>query len=100
EGDSRLFREIFDHYNATAPGTITELRLDRSYRSGPAVIALVNRVFGDSDALRRLFPAETADRCTREWRAHESARPQLNGYATLRHAGDEAGRFAATLKIL
>ena len=100
EGDSRLFREIFDHYNSAAPGTITEERLDRSWRSGPAVIAMVNRVFGDAEALRRLFPAETAERWTREWRAHESARPQLDGYATLRHAADEEGRFAETLRIL
>ena len=100
EGDSRLFREIFDHYNSAAPGTITEVRLDRSYRSGPAVIAMVNRVFGDADALRRLFPAETAERWTREWREHKSARQSLNGHATLRHADDEAGRFAETLNIL
>jgi ATP-dependent exoDNAse (exonuclease V) beta subunit len=100
EGDSRLFREIFDYYNATEPGTIKEERLDRSYRSGPAVIAMVNRVFGDAEALRRLFPEETAGRWTREWREHESAREKLEGYATLRHAEDEAGRFAGTLQIL
>jgi ATP-dependent exoDNAse (exonuclease V) beta subunit len=100
EGDSRLFREIFDYYNATAPGTIEEKRLDRSYRSGPAVIAMVNRVFGDAEALRRLFPEEAAGRWTREWRDHASAKEKLEGYATLRHAADEAGRFAETLKIL
>ncbi len=100
EGDSRLFREIFDYYNATAPGTIQEERLDRSYRSGPAVIAMVNRVFSDAEALRRLFPEETAERWTREWRDHASAKPKLEGYATLRHAEDETGRFAGTLSIL
>jgi ATP-dependent exoDNAse (exonuclease V) beta subunit len=100
EGDARLFREIFDHYNAARPGAIREERLDRSWRSGPAVIAMVNRVLGDGEALARLFPREAADRWTREWRDHESAQPSLGGYATLRHAGDEAGRFAETLKIL
>ncbi|MEJ1972997.1 MAG: hypothetical protein WDM96_11230 [Lacunisphaera sp.] len=95
-----MFREIFDYYNATDPGTIKEERLDRSYRSGPAVIAMVNRVFGDADALRRLFPEQTAERWTREWRDHASAQERLEGYATLRHAEDEAGRFAETLKIL
>jgi ATP-dependent exoDNAse (exonuclease V) beta subunit len=100
EGDSRLFREIFDYYNATEPGTITEERLDRSYRSGPAVIAMVNRIFGDAAALLRLFPRETAERWSREWREHASAKEKLNGYATLRHAEDESGRFAETLKIL
>ncbi len=100
EGDSRLFREIFDHYNAGAPGIIQEQRLDRSWRSGPAVIAMVNRTLGDAGALRRLFPADAVARWTREWREHESGRPELGGYAELRQAEDEAGRFAATLKIV
>ncbi|MDB6166931.1 MAG: UvrD/REP helicase [Lacunisphaera sp.] len=100
EGDARLFREIFDHYNAAQPGAISEERLDRSWRSGPAVIAMVNRVFGDADALRRLFPAPAVERWTREWRDHESARPTLAGFAELRHADNEAGRFGATLKII
>jgi ATP-dependent helicase/nuclease subunit A len=100
EGDARLFREIFDYYNAARPGAIREERLDRSWRSGPAVVAMVNRVLGDGDALRRLFPAEAVERWTREWRTHESARPQLGGFAALRQADDEAGRFRETLRIL
>ena len=59
-GDSRLFREIFRHYNAAVPDTIGVERLDRSYRSGGAVIAMVNRVLGDGAALGRLLPT-TAD---------------------------------------
>lgn len=100
EGDARLFREIFDHYNASAPGTIQEERRDKSWRSGPAVIEMVNRTLGNGEALRRLFPAEAVARWTQEWRDHESARPALGGYAELRHAEAEAGRFAATLKII
>lgn len=100
EGDSRLFREIFDHYNAEAPGTIREERRDKSWRSGPAVIAMVNRVLGDGEALARLFPAEAVARWTREWRDHESAQLELGGYAALRTAEDKAGRFAATLQVL
>ena len=83
EGDSRLFREIFDHYNTEQAGTIKEERLDRSWRSGPAVIAMVNRVFGDDEALGRLFPAKATERWSGEWRDHESARPDCNGFATL-----------------
>ncbi|MEI6861269.1 MAG: 3'-5' exonuclease, partial [Verrucomicrobiota bacterium] len=100
EGDARLFREIFDHYNAAAPGAIAEERLTESWRSGPAVIAMVNRVFGDDAALRALVPADAARRWSDEWRAHESARPELGGWAELRHAQDEDGRFAETLAIL
>ncbi len=100
EGDPRLFREIFSHYNTAAPKTIEEQRLDRSWRSGPAVIAMVNRVMGDAQALRNLFPADAVTRWSDEWRDHESAKPGLGGFAELRHAEDEAGRFAATLRVL
>lgn len=99
-GDPRLFREIYDHYNAVAPGTIAEERLVRSWRSGPAVIAMVNRIFGDAAAWRPLFPAAAVERWRREWEDHVSARPAIVGWAELRHAPDEAGRFAATLEIL
>jgi ATP-dependent helicase/nuclease subunit A len=100
DGDSRLFREIFDHYNAARPGIIREQRLDQSWRSGPAVITMVNRVLGNGEALMRLFPPAAAVRWTAEWRDHESAQPGLGGYATLRHAADKDGRFAETLRIL
>jgi len=96
EGDPRLFREIFNHYH----GALAEEHLTNSYRSGPAVIAAINRVFGDPAAVRALVPPEAAARWTREWRPHTTAKPELGGYAELRHADDEAGRFAATLRIL
>ncbi len=100
EGDPRLFREIFDRYNATQPGTIAEEHLVRSWRSGPAVIAAVNRVFGDAAVLGELFPGEATRRWNAEWRAHESAKSQLNGYAALLHGEDEAARFAVALGVL
>lgn len=99
-GDPRLFREIFEHYNATEAGTIAERRLDRSWRSGPAVIETVNAVFGAEDVLRALVPESAAKMWIDEWRAHLSAQPQLGGFATVRSAPDEAGRFAETLRIL
>jgi ATP-dependent exoDNAse (exonuclease V) beta subunit len=99
-GDPRLFREIFNHYNAAAPGTIAERRLDASYRSGPAVLAMVNQVFGDTGALQAGVPEATAAAWAREWRPHATARPERGGWAELRHAPDEAGRMAETLAIL
>jgi ATP-dependent helicase/nuclease subunit A len=96
EGDPRLFREIFNHYR----GALAEEHLTSSYRSGPAVIAMVNRVFGDAAAIRALVPPEAAERWSQEWRPHTAAKPALGGYAELRHADDEAGRFAETLRIL
>ena len=100
EGDPRLFREIFDHYNAVRPGTIAEEHLIKSWRSGPAVIATVNRVFGDAAVLDELFPGDASATWNREWRTHESAKPQHRGQTALLHADDEAGRFAVVLAIL
>lgn len=100
EGDPRLFREIFDHYNGAVPGAIAEGHLDRSWRSGPAVVAMVNAVFGAAEVLARLFPASAAGAWNREWRAHASARPGLGGHAALLLAEDEAARFATTLALL
>lgn len=99
-GDPRLFREIFDHYNEVAPGTIEEGRLDQSWRSGPAIVAAVNRVFGDAAVLERLLPVVAAERWTREWRDHVSAKPQLGGQVVWMHGADDDERAALTLKLL
>lgn len=99
-GDPRLFREIFDHYNAARPGVIAEAHLVKSYRSGPPVIEAVNRVFGAAAVISRLFPGEAAAAWNREWRAHESARPERGGHVALLHAADEDERFATALRLL
>jgi ATP-dependent helicase/nuclease subunit A len=98
-GDPALFREIFSHYNARQPAAIAEGRLDASWRSGPAVIAMVNRVFGGRAALDAVVPA-AAVRWNAEWRDHTSARPELGGCAEWRTVADEAGRFGETLRLL
>jgi len=100
EGDPRLFREIFDHYNRGGANSIDEVQLNRSWRSGPAVIDLVNRVFGDARALAQIVPAETARTWTREWQPHTTAHPDLQGYASVALVVDETARFAETLRIL
>ena len=100
EGDARLFRQIFEHYNQAAPGAIAERYLTDSWRSGPAVISMVNRVFGAAQAWRALIPVAAATRWAGEWREHTSAKPELGGYAELLPANDEEGRFAETLRIL
>ena len=99
-GDPRLFREIFDYYNAVAPGTIEEGHLDQSWRSGPAIVAAVNRVFGDATALTRLVPERAVERWTAEWRDHVSARPQLDGHVAWLHGEDDEARAAQTLRLL
>ncbi|MFO1451661.1 MAG: UvrD-helicase domain-containing protein [Opitutaceae bacterium] len=100
EGDARLFREIFHHYNHAPGGPIEERQLNQSWRSGPAIIEVVNRVFGDRQALGQVVPTATAEAWKREWTAHTTAHADLQAYACLTHASDEAGRFAETLRIL
>ena len=99
-GDPRLFREIFNHYNEAAPGTLAEGRLDQSWRSGPVIVAAVNRVFGDAEALVRRVPGPAALRWTSEWRDHVSARPQLAGQVAWLHGEDDEARAALVLRLL
>jgi ATP-dependent exoDNAse (exonuclease V) beta subunit len=100
EGDPRLFREIYEHYNRAAPGTIKEQHLVKSWRSSPAIIDMVNAVFGRADALDKLFPGDAAEAWNREWRDHESARPTLTGQAAWLYGADEAERYALTVRLL
>jgi len=125
-GDPRLFGEVFAHYNAAltsdGEGGIVERHLDESWRSGPPIIDMVNRVFGAAEVLEDLF-CETGgggfggDRCASaggvkewnaQWREHRSARPELGGHAALllvegdsrnKEVGRHA-RFATTLALL
>ncbi len=100
EGDPRLFHEIFAHYNSAAPGTIVEQHLLKSYRSGPAVIEMVNAVFGRSDVFADLFPGSASDAWNQAWRPHESAQPRLGGQAAWLCAADEGARLALMVRLL
>jgi ATP-dependent exoDNAse (exonuclease V) beta subunit len=100
DGDPRLFREIFNRYNAIQEGTIAEEHLVESWRSGPAIIETVNRVFGDAAVLSEMFPGPAADTWNCEWLNHRSAKPGLVGQAALLHARDESERFNVALEVL
>jgi ATP-dependent exoDNAse (exonuclease V) beta subunit len=100
EGDPDLFREIFKHYTAAAPGAIAERPLVESWRSGPPLIAMVNAVFGAGEELARLFPGPASARWNEEWREHRTALPGRTGQAALLHAADEEARWRAALRLL
>jgi len=117
-GDPRLFREVFAHYNAAlGDGGIVERHLDESWRSGPPIIEMVNRVFGAVEVLEEMFSAEEAvgpgnssgvHEWNAQWREHRSARPELGGHAALLLVEAESSddkeakraRFATTLALL
>ncbi|MBA3849178.1 MAG: DNA helicase UvrD [Opitutus sp.] len=98
-GDPRLMGEIHEHYNRGQDGPIVTQPLDRSWRSGPAVIDMVNAVFG-SEALGDLFPGRAAAEWKRQWRDHTTAFPGRAGQAALLHAADAAGRKKLTLDLI
>ncbi len=100
EGDARLFDDVLRRYNDAVPGTVAERALVDSWRSGPAVIGMVNAVFGAAEAVTALFPGPAAAQWNGGWRPHVSARPQLGGYAAWEHAEDEAARWARTVALL
>ncbi|HVU36680.1 MAG TPA: UvrD-helicase domain-containing protein, partial [Opitutaceae bacterium] len=100
EGDPRLFREIFAHYNTAAPGSIAERHLVASWRSGPPLIEMVNAVFGNGATLAELFPGEASTTWNREWREHRSAVPERTGQAAWLHAADAGERWETTRRLL
>jgi ATP-dependent exoDNAse (exonuclease V) beta subunit len=67
-GDVRLFDEVTDRY-ASGLDTLT---MAESWRSCPEVLALVNRVCGDTATMRELF-GQAADRW--QWQEHYPAKP-------------------------
>ncbi|BET65929.1 hypothetical protein ASA1KI_08470 [Opitutales bacterium ASA1] len=100
EGDARLMREIAEHYNGGGAEAIVERRLDRSFRSGPAILDMVNTVFGAAAVLAERFPRETAARWADAWGEHTAADPEKPAHAAWIHADDETARFETTLRIL
>ncbi len=101
EGDSRLFREIYDHYNwAGGPAAIVEQRMSESWRSSPAVIESVNRVFGDHEVLKTLFLSDAVIRWIDGWDPHRARHEDRQGCVRFFQAPDRESRHAAVLAVL
>ncbi|MEO6568781.1 MAG: UvrD-helicase domain-containing protein, partial [Opitutaceae bacterium] len=100
QGDHRLFREIFNHYNNAVPGKIVERHLVHSFRSGPTLIEMVNAVLGNQVVLKTMFPGEASEMWTREWRNHVSAVPARKGQAALLQAPNEVERWMLVARLL
>lgn len=86
-GNSRLFDKILDHYDHG--GELFErVSLGCSYRSGPAVIAAVNDVFGSLDGARQMTGKVQA-RWDRAWLQHSCQKQQLEGCVSFLARPDE-----------
>lgn len=84
-GDSHLFQDIYDYYRQPEGPLIQQRSMEASWRSGPALLDSLNRVFGDFTLLARLFPdhGEAIRRWKDGWRAHKSNRPDRRDYLQL-----------------
>ncbi len=85
-GDSRLFDEVRRRYENLPAGRRIELdKLDASWRSGPVILDMVNRVFGQSDVLAGLLGeahrAVIDERWAKSWGDHRSNVADQPGYA-------------------
>lgn len=98
-GEVGLFDELIDHYG---DGFKVETMAE-SWRSCPEVLVPVNRVFGDSETMERLFGKASAEW---EWENHVSAAPlkdpENTGYSRVEVIvkDDKTQRVIALLKEL
>ncbi|CAB4244067.1 putative ATP-dependent exoDNAse (Exonuclease V) beta subunit (Contains helicase and exonuclease domains) [Methylacidimicrobium sp. AP8] len=90
-GDRLLLEEIASRY----AGGIEVERLAVSYRSRPAVIELVNTVFGDKAALEELYGKAGAS-WAEGWDRHSSALEGAGGYSCYLEVGTGLEASAAT----
>ncbi|MEC5126536.1 UvrD-helicase domain-containing protein [Verrucomicrobiales bacterium BCK34] len=92
-GDTRLFNDIFEHYNANGERVLPR-SLDTSFRSVSAVLDPVNTIFRDEAAMRAIkLPDETLNRW--EWNDHLVAdtNKDKSGYtAFLNPQGSDGGK--------
>lgn len=102
EGDPTLMGDIRRHYNGDeeAAEPIATQPLDASWRSGPAIIAMVNAVFGARETIAGMFPGGASARWAREWREHTTERRDREGQAALLLAADAADRARQTLRLI
>lgn len=99
-GDSRLMGEILAHYNRGGDEVVATRPLDASWRSGPAVVALVNAALGAGLALEGVLPKDAVARWSEEWRPHETAVPERDGQAAVLVAPDADARRGVVLDLL
>ncbi len=96
-GDVRLFDELEAHYGKS----LRTRPIKESWRSCPEVLELVNRVCGDMETLRTLFPG-VADRW--QWLDHVSAEPLTapakSGESRVELCGDWEERLDRMTEIL
>ncbi|MFC1467632.1 UvrD-helicase domain-containing protein [Verrucomicrobiota bacterium] len=88
-GEAELFEHVFDRYSQS----LAREPLAVSWRSAPAVINTVNRVFGQISSVDTI-PEAVQEKWSRIWETHDVAPPnkEMKGYAALYQLPRAAGR--------
>jgi ATP-dependent helicase/nuclease subunit A len=108
QSDDRLFHDIYYQY-ATAGGNGLHLRtLPDSWRSAPAILEVINLIFGDDAAISAHFGDAVASRWRRGWTEHRAAGNLSDRAGAVYYTGKESAmeeehpfaKIAATLEEL
>jgi len=102
-GDASLFERVSNYYKTAAPESpFEERRLQKSWRSGPSIISLVNQVFGKTDVLYSIFqrtPRAVED-WFKNWDEHTTAHPDRTDFACHLKTGGDLSRPEAVHSLL
>lgn len=102
-GDPRLFDRVEAFYSQAGGDEFTTDKLNKSWRSCPDVLKMVNKVFRDDGKLAPFDENRTAaDRWSGVWREHESAdnRAKVEGHSLYLHVDDEEDRWPVVAQLL
>jgi ATP-dependent exoDNAse (exonuclease V) beta subunit len=91
-GDVGLFDDLRDHYGEH----LGVGRMRESYRSASEVLALVNRICGNTDTINRLYGA-AANRW--EWEDHVAAKEDLRGHARVERIEENEDKDARLIRL-
>lgn len=100
-GDHRLFMEIYNFYNQGREGLISEVKLAESYRSRPAIIDMVNDIFGNARALPEWVPEGVITEWQSQWINHSALWNDHPGWSSFqRHSPSEEGIWGRIVALL
>lgn len=91
-GDARLFSELAGRYRVPSARALEEESQAGSYRCRPAVIEMVNQVFGLASGVPHTFPAGALQRWQKDWETHVSLNKDEAGFAEVSIYKDAAAR--------
>jgi ATP-dependent helicase/nuclease subunit A len=110
QSDDRLFHDIYQQYAGpdADSGGLSLRNLPHSWRSAPAILEVINRIFGDRAAIEGHFGKAVAARWQRGWQEHAAAGDLSDRYGAVYYVGkdnadeeeDPFAKIASTLHTM